>query len=108
MGLQLRLYLLIGLMFGILYAVILGVSNIIGFGGLAIYAVIAAGFILLQYLIGPALVSALMRVKYVSEKEQPDLHHMVAELASEAGATTTLRLRLLNFPTIFYIAFRFS
>jgi len=32
MGLQLRLYLLLGLMLGILYAVILGISNIIGAG----------------------------------------------------------------------------
>ncbi len=85
MGLQLRLYLLIGLMFGILYAVILGVSTAIGVGGFVIYAVIAVGFMLLQYLIGPALVSRIMRVKYVSEKEQPDLHRMVAGLANEAG-----------------------
>ena len=85
MGLQLRLYLLLGLMFGILYAVILAVSSVIGGGGFVIYAVIAVGFMLLQYLIGPALVSRIMRVKYVSEKEQPDLHRMIAELANEAG-----------------------
>ncbi len=85
MGLQLRLYLLLGLMFGILYAVILAVSSIIGVGGFVIYAVIAVGFMLLQYLIGPALVGRIMRVKYVSEKEQPDLHRMIAGLANEAG-----------------------
>lgn len=85
MGLQLRLYLLLGLMFGILYAVILAISSFIGAGGFAIYAVIAVGFMLLQYLIGPSFVSRIMRVKYVSEKEQPRLHRMVAELASDAG-----------------------
>jgi len=69
MGLQLRLYLLLGLMFGILYAVILAISSVIGAGGFAIYAVIAVGFMLLQYLIGPSFVSRIMRFKYVSEKE---------------------------------------
>ena len=72
-------------MFGILYAVILAISSVIGAGGFAIYAVIAVGFMLLQYLIGPSFVSRIMRVKYVSEKEQPGLHRMVAELASDAG-----------------------
>ena len=77
MGLQLRLYLLLGLMFGILYAVILGISSIIGAGGFVIYAVIAAGLVLLQFLIGPTMVSWIMKVKYVSEQEQPELHRMV-------------------------------
>lgn len=85
MGLQLRLYLLLGLMFGILYAVILGISSVIGVGGFVIYAVLAVGLMLLQYLIGPTMVSWMMRVKYVSEKEQPDLHRMIAELANETG-----------------------
>lgn len=85
MGLQLRLYLLLGLMFGILYAVILGISSIIGVGGFVAYAILAVGLIFLQYLIGPTMVSWIMKVKYVSEKEQPELHRMVGELATEAG-----------------------
>jgi len=84
-GLQLRLYLLIALMFAILYAVILAVSSAIGAGGFVMYAAIAVGLMLLQYLLGPSLVSRIMRVKYISEKEEPDLHRMVAELAHEAG-----------------------
>jgi heat shock protein HtpX len=39
----------------------------------------------LQYLISPALVGWTMRVKWVTEKEEPDLHRMVAELAQNAG-----------------------
>lgn len=85
MGLQLRLYLLLGVMLGILYVVILGVSNVIGVGGFVIYAVLAVGLMLLQYLIGPTMVSRIMRVKYVSEKEQPDLHRIIAELANDTG-----------------------
>ena len=85
MGLQLKLYLLVGLMLGILYAVILGISRLLGAGGFVLYAGLAAGLVLLQYLIGPRMVSWIMRVKYVSEKEEPELHQMVGELAGEAG-----------------------
>ena len=85
MGLQLKLYLLVGLMLGILYAVILGISRLLGAGGIVLYAGLAAGLVLLQYLIGPRMVSWIMRVKYVSEKEEPELHQMVGELAGEAG-----------------------
>ena len=47
-----------------------------------IIAVIILG---LQYLIGPSMVGWTMRVKWVSEKEEPELHRMVAELARGAG-----------------------
>jgi heat shock protein HtpX len=38
----------------------------------------------LQYLISPALVGLTMKVRWVSEKEEPDLHRMIAELAEKA------------------------
>ena len=85
MGLQLRLYLLLGLMLAILYAVILAVSQAIGVGGFAMYSSLAVGLVVLQYLIGPKMVSWMMKVKYVSEKEQPALHQTIGELAKEAG-----------------------
>ncbi len=85
MGLQLRLYLLLGLMLGIFYLIILGVSYALGWHNLIFYAVLAVGLVFVQYLIGPWMVSKLMKVKYVSEQEQPELHQMVAELAKEAG-----------------------
>ena len=85
MGLQLRLYLLLGLMLGIFYLIILGVSYALGWHNFIFYAVLAVGLVFVQYLIGPWMVSKLMKVKYVSEQEQPELHQMVAELAKEAG-----------------------
>ena len=85
MGLQLRLYLLLGLMLGILYAVILGISSIIGAGGFVMYSSLAVGLVLFQYLSGHRMVSWIMRVKYVSEEEQPGLHRMVGELAKKSG-----------------------
>jgi len=84
MGLQLRLYLLMGLMLAILYAVILGIGNLIGVGSFLPYAILAVGLLFFQYLIGPTIVSRIMKVKEVSEQENPDLHRMVSELAQEA------------------------
>jgi len=72
-------------MLGILYAVILGVSSAIGVGGFVLYTALAVGLVFLQYLIGPTMVSWIMKVKYVSEKDQPELHRMIGELAAEAG-----------------------
>ncbi|MBI2848471.1 MAG: M48 family metalloprotease, partial [Chloroflexi bacterium] len=55
-----------------------------GIGGALSYLILALVFLGIQYLIGPALVAWTMRVKWVSEKEEPELHRMVAGLAEEA------------------------
>lgn len=86
MWLQTRMWLLMAVMFGILYGVIVGIGVLFGGADFSyIYIVLAFVFLGLQYLIGPAMVGWTMRVKYVSEKEEPDLHNMVANLASAAG-----------------------
>ena len=85
MWLQVRLYLLLGLLFAIIYGVIVGVASALGAGSFLIYAIVAIFFVLLQYLMGPSMVKWTMRVKWVSEREQPQLHSMVAELAEAAG-----------------------
>jgi len=88
MWLQVRLYLLVGLMLAILYGVIAGIGYLLGASGISFY-IFLVGFavviILIQYLIGPKTVEWSMRVKYVSESEYPKLHQMVAELADKAG-----------------------
>ena len=85
MWLQVRLYLLLGLLFAIIYGVIVGVASALGAGSFLLYAIAAIFFVLLQYLIGPSMVKWTMRVKWVSEREHPQLHSMVAELAKAAG-----------------------
>lgn len=85
MGLQLRLYLLLGLMFAIVYAVVVAVATYLGFSSFVLFAGLAVGLVFLQYLIGPAIVTWSMKVKEVSESEEPELHRMVAELAMKAG-----------------------
>jgi len=84
MWLQVRLYLLVGLLFAIVYGVMVGIASAAGAANFIVFAIIAVGFVLLQYLIGPAIVGWTMKVKYVTEQEYPDLHSMIAELAKSA------------------------
>lgn len=102
MGLQIRMYLLIAVMFGILYAVIIGIGTAIGVGSALSYIILAVVFVGLQYLISPTLVGWTMRVKWVSEKEEPELHRMVAELAEEAHVPKPkVGISQLNIPNAF-------
>ena len=84
MWLQTRMYLLIAVMFGILYGVITGIGTWMGAGSAWLYIILAFGFLGIQYLISPALVGWSMKIKWVSEKDEPELHRMVAELAEAA------------------------
>ena len=84
MWLQTRLFLLIAVMFGILYGVITGLGAWMGAGTAWTYLILAFVFLGIQYLIGPSIVGWTMKIKWVSEKEAPELHRMVAELAKEA------------------------
>lgn len=85
MGLQMKMWLLVVLMFGILYGVLTGIGSYMGVGNATSYIILAVLLMGFQYLIGPSLVSMMMKVKYVSEKEEPELHRMAAELAQQAG-----------------------
>ena len=85
MWLQVRLYLLVGLLLAIVYGVMVGIASAAGGANFIVFAIIAAGFVFLQYLLGPAIVGWTMKVKYVTEQEHPDLHSMIAELANSAG-----------------------
>jgi len=75
------MFLLIALMFGILYGVITGIGTYTETGSAWIYIVLAFAFLGIQYLVSPAIVGWSMKIKWVSEKEEPELHRMVTELA---------------------------
>ena len=101
MWLQARLYILVGLMFAILYGILVGIGYYLHISGFMFYRLIigvSAGFVLLQYAIGPKIVEWSMRVKYVSEQEYPKLHQMVAELAHKAGLPNTPRIGISQLP----------
>ena len=84
MWLQTRKYLLVVLLFGILYGVITGVGTWMGTGSAITYIILAFGFVGLQYFVGPSLVAWIMKIKWVSNEEEPELYRMVAELAEKA------------------------
>lgn len=84
MWLQIRMYLLVALLFAILYGAMVAIGNALGVTNAVFYLVMAFGLLGLQYLIGPAIVAWTMRVKWVTPEQEPDLHRMVAELAENA------------------------
>lgn len=83
--LRLRLWFATVLLFGLLYAIVTAVSYYFGFGGPLMFGFFAIVIILAQYLLGPFMVESMMKVRYVSEAEAPNLHRMVEELAYNAG-----------------------
>jgi len=85
MWLQIRLYLLLGLMFAIVYAMIAAVAGSMGIGTFTFYGLLASVMLLIQYMIGPKMVEWSMEIRYVSEVEYPSLHRMVAEMAQKAN-----------------------
>jgi len=102
MWLQTRMFLLIAVMFGILYGVIVGIGTWMGAGSAITYIILAFFFLGIQYLIGPAMVGWTMRIKWVSGKEEPELHRMVAELAGAANIPKPrVGISQLNIPNAF-------
>ncbi len=85
MWLQTRMFLLVALLFSILYGVITGIGTWMGAGGVMPYIILAFVFLGIQYLIGPSIVGWSMKIKWVTEKEAPELHQMVTQLAESAN-----------------------
>jgi heat shock protein HtpX len=88
-------------MFAILFGIFVGIGYYLQITGLYFYLFmigIAAGLVLLQYVIGPKIVEWSMKVKYVSEQEYPRLHQMVAELADKAELPNKPKVGISHLP----------
>lgn len=85
MSLAVRMYLVLGLLFAIVYALITVIGTLLGLGNLIFFVGIAIVMMVVQYLIGPRMVEWGMRVRYVSAEEEPELHRVIGELAQQAG-----------------------
>jgi heat shock protein HtpX len=86
---------LIGLMFVIIYGFLLFVGAAVGYSGQSFvnYSVILAlGMMFVQYMIGPKMVESSMKVRYITEGENPRLYRMVEEQARLAGLKKTPRV----------------
>jgi len=83
MWLQLRLYMLLGVMFAIVFGIVSLIARSAGISNLYFYLAFALGMTVLQYMIGPKVIEWTMGIKYVSDKQEPKLHRMVEELAKK-------------------------
>ncbi|MDD5129195.1 MAG: zinc metalloprotease HtpX [Candidatus Omnitrophica bacterium] len=85
-SLQLRMWLLVTLLFGIIYALIVVIGR--GFlqvGDFSFYLIISLVMMLIQYMLGPKIVEWSMRVKYIKREENPRLFQMVESLSNRAN-----------------------
>lgn len=85
-SLQLRMWLLVTLLFGIIYALLVVIgSSFLHLGGFSFYLIISLVMMLIQYMLGPKIVEWSMRVKYIQRQENPRLFQMVEALSVRAG-----------------------
>jgi len=85
-SLQLRMWLLLTILFGFIYAVIVVLgTTFLHVSNFSFYFIISLVMMFIQYMIGPKIVEWTMRVKYVKRQEYPKLYQMVESLAVRAN-----------------------
>lgn len=82
--LKLRMWLLVTVLFGIIYAVMVVIGTQLGIGNFYFYLFISLFLMFIQYILGPKIVEWTMRVKYVKKEEYPQLYRTVEGLAHKA------------------------
>ena len=83
--LKLRMWLLLAVLFGIIYAAIVMIGSFLGIANFYFYLIVSLAMMFIQYLIGPKIVEWTMRVKYISRPDNPRLFQMVESLAMRAN-----------------------
>ena len=83
-SLRLRMFLLLGVLFAIIYAIIVMIGAQLGITNFYFYLGISLFMMFIQYMIGPKLVEWTMHVKYVERKDYPRLYQIVESLAMRA------------------------
>jgi heat shock protein HtpX len=84
-SLQLRMWLLLTLLFGFIYAVIVVIGKtFFHVGDFWFYLAISMVMMIIQYMLGPKIVEWTMRVRYIKKEENPRLYQMVESLAMRA------------------------
>lgn len=87
-SLQLRMWLLLAVLFSIIYAVAVMIGTSMGITNFYFYLGISLAFMLIQYLIGPKLVEWSMKIRYIKREENPGLYAMVEDQAQRAQIKT--------------------
>ncbi len=85
-SLQLRMWLLVTILFGFIYALIVVVGKtFLHVGDFSFYLIISLILMFIQYMIGPKIVEWTMRVKYIQRQDNPRLFQIVESLAVRAN-----------------------
>ncbi|MCX5694090.1 MAG: zinc metalloprotease HtpX [Candidatus Omnitrophica bacterium] len=85
-SLQLRMWLLVTLLFGIIYALLVVVgSSFLHVSSFSFYLIISLVMMIIQYMVGPKIVEWSMRVKYIKREENPRLFQIVESLSVRAN-----------------------
>jgi heat shock protein HtpX len=82
--LRFKMMLLLTVLFAIIYMAITVISVSLGITNFYFFLMLSLFLMFIQYMLGPKIVEWSMRVKYVSENEQPNLHRLIEELARKA------------------------
>lgn len=83
--LQFRMTALIGVLFAIVYAIVVMFGTAMGVGNFYFYLLFSFGLMFVQYLLGPKMVEWSMKVHYLERHEFPELFEMVEDQARRAG-----------------------
>lgn len=83
-SLNLRMGILVVILFAILYMVVSLFMNFLGVTSFSTYIGVALVMMFIQYLIGPKIVELMMQVRYVKRDEYPWLFEMLEDLARKA------------------------
>ncbi len=84
-SLQLRMWLLLTILFAIIYAVIVVIgSAFLHVGGFTFYLIISLVMMFIQFIVGPKIVEWTMQVKYAKRQDYPKLFQMVESLSLRA------------------------
>jgi len=85
-SLQLRMWFLVTILFGIIYALIVIIGrSFLQVGDFSFYLIISIVMMLIQYMLGPKIVEWSMHVKYIKREENPRLFQIVESLSMRAN-----------------------
>ena len=85
-SLQLRMWLLLSILFAFIYAVIVVLGRtVLHVGDFTFYFILSLVMMFIQYMIGPKIVEWTMHIRYVKKEEYPRLFRMVEDLALRAN-----------------------
>jgi len=82
--LQVRMFLLLSVLFAICYALVVVMGTAMGIGSFYFYLIFSFVLLFIQYMIGPKIVEWSMKVKYVKKNEYPELYSLIEDQASRA------------------------